>query len=840
MAGSGPARHLGPYALHEEIGRGGMGVVWRGRHLAHGEPVAIKVLLGGATATRPEFVAAFKQEARAVGRLHHPNIVSVLDYGIVPAAVETATYQVLAGGQPYLVMEWLDGITLDRGMGPQSFDDLAQLLLGVLDALAHAHARGVLHRDIKASNIVVAPDGSIRLIDFGIARLDAPDIRDEQFQGTVSSMAPEQVDPDRRRDQGPATDLYGLGCLAFKLSAGRLPFLGATMLDFLNAHLHEAVPPLEPIMAVPPRFEAWLRCLLAKDPRARFRCAADAARALVQLQSDRASVPRTVDPPRQPRRQERTIVMSTLGTVIELVDDVGLSADGGFVSAQPDALTEWPRPAIPATWRRDMPLGRSSRTGAGIFRMRTIPMVDRESERDAVWDALRRAVTDQRAEIVILRGTAGCGKSRVAQWTMERAVELGAAQAMTAWHCLTESELSGPISMLARFLKCTGLSWQELQLRVKHVLEPLGATGAEIQAAAEVLRAVVHDDMAAVDGSFASEGERVAVLADVLELLSKDRPMFLWLDDVQWGRETLQLVERLLTSERLPLVGVLTIRDEALADAPREASVVADLEGHPCVRTIVVQSLEERHSTQLVEAMLGLEHDVARRVVRRSRGNPLFAVQLVGDLLERGLVEPDAAGHYVLSPAARGEPFALADDIHEVWVRRTQQLLAKFRGKPCPRHPRVPGAEPCTCAQDAFEIAAVLGQEVASEIWRQVCEQAGVAWTRALLEGLLEDNLALEEAEGFRFEHGLLRESLEQEARDRGVLARHHLACARTLATAPRPDPERLVAHRRARAPGGRFSVGCQVPGRRGARGAEAWPTGESRALRGAPVGAHG
>jgi len=776
------ALRLGPYELHAEIGRGGMGVVWRGRHRARGVPVAIKVLRSGDEAHDPGFIADFRQEARAAGRLNHPAIISVLDYGLLSPSLEQASNNALVAGQPFIVMEWLAGSALDQpAAAPGSFDELSRLLLTLLDALAHAHARGVLHRDIKPANVMLTPEGRARLIDFGIARLDTPDPRDDGLAGTISYMAPEQILEGLRRDQGPWTDLYAIGCLAYRLSAGRLVFERDSMVSMMHAHLEDPAPPLIAYFPVPDRFEAWVHCLLEKSPRARFSCAADAACALRELSvAPPATTPVAAapwaSPTAAPWEVDSPALMNTLGAVIDRRPGATIPAPA------PNGLevTGWPRPPLPLTWRREERAA-AGLAGIGIFGMRTIPMVGRESERDAIWQAMHQAVADDGVRVVVLRGAAGCGKSRIAQWMMERAEELGCARGLTAWHGPTASEIGGAVGMLARHLGCTGLDWAALQARVAHRLSPLGASPAQVQALAEVLRGVARENVTAPQGGFTSDAQRTAVLADALATLADERALFLWLDDVQWGPEALRLVERLLRQRQRAMLVVLTVREGALGERPDEGAALAALEDDARVRFMPVDGLASASCGQLVEAMIGLEPTLADRVVRRSGGNPLFAVQLVGDLVDRGMLEAGADGRYALSAEAKGASFALADDLHELWRRRAEQLLAHL------------GATEDPSVRDALEIAAVLGQEVRVAGWRAVCAEADVAWSPPLLQALLATGWVIDVAEGFRFAHGLLRESLETGARERGALPRHHAACARTLAAAGPSDPEHLV-----------------------------------------------
>ena len=288
--GSDPARRpqltgqirLGAFDVHETLGSGGMGVVRRAVHRPTGLDVAIKVLRS-LQSREPEFAAAFRAEVRAVASLDHPGIITVLDHGEVDTHAARQSGDVLVAGSPYLVMQIMPGGTLGRER-TYRWPALRSILMGLLDALAHAHARGVLHRDIKRGNVLFAhPDGpgrGLRLTDFGIAHV-AGTTDEEGVFGSPSYMAPEQC-LGEWRDHGPWTDLYGVGCLAWSLATGRTPFTGGYA-QLLEAHVVDDPPDFLPLQAVPRGLERWLRSLLAKRPDRRPRFAAEAAALLREL-----------------------------------------------------------------------------------------------------------------------------------------------------------------------------------------------------------------------------------------------------------------------------------------------------------------------------------------------------------------------------------------------------------------------------------------------------------------------------------------------------------------------------------------------------------------------------
>src|SRR6185295_5129294 len=156
---SGPSIPVGPFRLDRCIGRGGMAEVWSGVHAAQGVPVAVKVMTGE-RAREPSFRAAFRNEVQAVASLDHPGIVIVFDHGEVTPEAEEVSRGLLTAGSPTLAMELADGGTLgSRFTDGIGWAELRQVLLDLLDALAHAHARGVVHRDLKPNNILVFRNG---------------------------------------------------------------------------------------------------------------------------------------------------------------------------------------------------------------------------------------------------------------------------------------------------------------------------------------------------------------------------------------------------------------------------------------------------------------------------------------------------------------------------------------------------------------------------------------------------------------------------------------------------------------------------------------------------------
>jgi serine/threonine protein kinase len=270
-AGAAPAGwpDVPGYEILGELGRGGMGVVYRARQTSLKRLVALKLIRDGALAG-PQERARFQIEAEAAARMRHPNVVLIYDVG---------EHQ----GRPYLAMELVEGGSLDRQAAgrPQPAREAAALLRTLALAVQHAHAQRVVHRDLKPANVLLAADGAPKIADFGLAkRLDSDSTawtQDGAVLGTASYMAPEQA-AGRVREIGPATDVYALGALLYELLTGRPPFKADSWSETIRQVLHEEPAPPARVQAdVPADLETVCLKCLEKDPARRYAAAGELA-----------------------------------------------------------------------------------------------------------------------------------------------------------------------------------------------------------------------------------------------------------------------------------------------------------------------------------------------------------------------------------------------------------------------------------------------------------------------------------------------------------------------------------------------------------------------------------
>ncbi len=280
---------LGPYEIQSAIGAGGMGEVYRARDSRLERDVALKVLpaatLGDETAR-----ARLVREARLASRLNHPHICTIYDVGETDVSVDAAGSPEAGSGprSAYIAMELVEGQPLSARVaeGPLPTDQVVRYGQQLADALAHAHARGVVHRDFKSGNVVVTAEGQVKVLDFGLAKrlteealadvttvaphsLTAPGM----VAGTLAYMAPEQL---RGRPADARSDIWALGVVLYEMAAGRRPFQGQTGFELTAAIFNQPVPPMpgpvpEPVAGVVER-------CLAKEPGERYQRAGEVRR----------------------------------------------------------------------------------------------------------------------------------------------------------------------------------------------------------------------------------------------------------------------------------------------------------------------------------------------------------------------------------------------------------------------------------------------------------------------------------------------------------------------------------------------------------------------------------
>jgi len=335
-------RTLGHYRVVDQIGAGGMGVVYRAYDERLDRDVAIKVLLEE-VATDSDRLARFETEAKAVAKLAHPNILEIWDFGT-------------EDGVTYAVTELLEGENLRERIpsGGLGWQRASEIGAAVADGLAAAHGKGIVHRDLKPENIFITADGRVKILDFGLAQIKAPIEEDAEtatltpagtvpgtVMGTLGYMSPEQL---RGESADGRSDIFALGCVLYEMVGGRAPFLRASTAETSAAILKEEPAPLAGSGAtLPAELDRTVRRCLEKKPEARFQSSSDLAYNLRSITTDHAVqvvTPTAVTPVRRRRRA----MWISAGAVT-----VAAAALLGWISLRPTEPDLPPMKTVPLT-----------------------------------------------------------------------------------------------------------------------------------------------------------------------------------------------------------------------------------------------------------------------------------------------------------------------------------------------------------------------------------------------------------------------------------------------------------------------------------------------------------
>jgi tetratricopeptide (TPR) repeat protein len=500
---------FGPYRARARVGRGGMATVWR----ADGPlgPVAVKVLTTE-RARQPAFRRVLREEVRALARLGHPGIATLLDHGEV---AENETPLGLPPGTPWLVQELGAGTVVDR-CGTGSWPEVRSWMLEIFDALAHAHARGVLHRDLKPHNVLIATDGRLLLTDFGLAHpteADRPG-RFERAAGTPGFMAPEQAE-GRWRDYGPWTDLYASARLLLSLlkrnaqvPTGLAPVLARLMANEVIDRYRQVADARHAIRSLPPRGSGPL------DP-AWWSTAADGASSTFAISSVEAHTPAPPLPP----------------------------------PVRPAAIVRLPVPDEP-------PPEHAVLRGASLLRLRQPPLVGRGPQQAQLWDLVRSIAADRRPRVVSICGPRGVGASRLAGWLCEATHAAGVGMPFVT-DCARRAPGAALGVLVARALRARGLELDGVRSRAQAFLV---SRGIDDPWEARALASVVAPALGSTPPvRFEGAAGRYRVVADLLVRESEHRLPVVWLDDGADDPEAVAFA-RFLLDRPDPMLVVLTGR----------------------------------------------------------------------------------------------------------------------------------------------------------------------------------------------------------------------------------------------------------------------------------------
>ena len=740
----------GRFELEAFIGRGGMGEVWRARQVVLGRIVALKVL-------RAEYSALahlrrrFAREARAAASLTHRHIASIFDFG-------TDEH-----GRMFIAMEYVQGqpLVASIGMNMVSIVGLGRQILG---ALAHAHARGVVHRDLTPDNILLSASelGSLtwdaKLVDFGIATIasESGDVREtdhDQVVGTPLYMSPEQA--SGARVLGPATDLYNLSFILYEIIAGAHPFEGDDSIAVMARHVSAPVPPLTPRpgLILPRGLAEVIERGLHKRAVERWSSAMKMKQALDAIWSQIQDDPAFLRPPsasgsaQAAPAQQASAARRTAQTV-----GVGVPVQGP--SARPDAA---------AAFKRQLPFVGRAHVCAQL-------------------ESLSQDVRQGRAPtILVLDGEAGVGKTRLLMWLKEQLEEQGVFRGHIGVFTSSAGHWAQGIKeIFESIFRSRGVARDALATHLGEKLARYGVEDEREEMAAmltEFLRPPLHD----VEHEATSSGPVSTLhmlLMRALVAASNTQPRLLILDDMQWASQgaVSWLAHMAAQFERLQipvLVVCLNRREDASGRGLGQQLLGLSGFVDQTVEQWQLEALSREDARALTRAILPCDGPLQEVLTRRAAGNPQHLIALMRYVVDQDwLVFEGGLWHARDIATVRGAvPPSLADvfraRVHQVELQHSAQgrlmsILAR---------------------------CAILGRRFSYEVVRELIEQEQQPgsiehldedFDLMLQEGLITEVLGRGE-EWYCFRYGLMRDVMLNEVLGPAQTKRLHKLAAQSL-----------------------------------------------------------
>ena len=758
------------FNLLQKINEGGMGSVWHGTHRATKKKVAVK-MLQNALINSDELIAAFHHEVRAIAHLNHPGVVEILDYGVISPRIAEATNGKIISGTPYLVMEYVEGHEL---FSVSSWNLFLDVMKNILETLAYCHARGVIHRDLKPENLlynVKNLKSVVKLVDFGIAAMPSILTNNNGFAaGTPAYMAPEQIVGDRQQ-QGAWTDLYSLGCVAYQLLTGKLPYIGSYK-EIFEGHLSEPFPQLKKILFPTPNgLQEWIDSLTKKLPFKRCMHAADAWYHLKTLEPLENKILHV----RQPKRHVKKNVLREKIQVNEFIKNkyttlVTQSSFQGSIfikktkidpSLQTTSILNLEERIQEGRKRKDWQK-RLERTGFSLLNVREPHFCGREEEISQLWDIFKKSTQKKSTQpsIIWLHGLEGVGTSTLAEFFTERLAAVGAANVVHTVLQVRKESLRSLERAAATAIRSYLMSEKQLREFITlHATDDGFFQHFPINSAEKLLNWSQNKEESSL-----RKIERFALISHAFAWAAKERPLVIWIGDLD---NDSSIIEFLSYAFRTPLLRksqilfLITSHEKNILDKEILSS------------EIEVKPFDPDEIRSMIEGFCDLSPEIIPKVINYSLGLPLAAVQLLTEWAKEGILIQKGIG---LTLDDKQKIF-IPKNVQELWTIRLASACKKTMSKVLKKQ------HACFAWYQALEIAATFYNGTTFKQWQDACACAGIETYLFWINEIKKAGLITFWGERWSFSYSAIRDLLRQQAKDGKRLQKHHENIAKTLAT---------------------------------------------------------
>ena len=735
------------YRVDAVLGEGGMGIVYRCTDLTTEHKVALKRVVVPDSEHAEEYIMWFYKEARALAALDHPCIVRARDFGR------------LKDGSPFLVMDIARGTSLhDLAHAGLEWHLVWPIVDQILSALAHAHARGIVHGDLKPSNVLVEERGTeppvVHVLDFGLAwlrgdlhdeRLDgekAPEFKPHAGAGTPGYMAPEQIQHEQHHVCG-ATDLYALGCILYRLLSRAAPFSGNAK-ELLRQHAYSEVPRLVPTFPTPPGLVEFVMRMLEKRPWSRWEFAATARQTFADF-----------GPPMAP---EAGYILPRIRSapVRPLPEGRGYPGRNPVLDAETDRTTS-------------------------LISIRQSPLVGREEVRAQLLRICSEVIEsdEPKQRLILLVGPAGSGKSRIAEWLCQTVQEGGTMIPLYARYRRVRGPLDGVVGAVTRYYNFERADRPTIE---RSLLQRWNVKKADrdgrtwVAGAGEWLRPSAGGPDSPIGPSgvrFALDSvvTRRTVSRHVVRRVGQGQKLLFWLDDLHNASEsTFDGFQRMFIEDKdQPYIILATARAEDVhLGTPAAERLRTLLEAMGGV-AIDVPPLEPDTTRELLRRSMPLDEDAIDEAAKRSRGNPLFALQQLHAWALEGAMVLENGLYKVPPEALEMRPKTTA----ELWESRLVAVPERYQ-------------------LAAFAIAAI-SSDLRREVLKPLLEELGLP-AEECISALQKAEVLIPRGPGrYSWPHALLQEHLSAMLAERSDRTRIYRAAAEALKQHPLASSRRIV-----------------------------------------------